>query len=189
MRTVRSRPVREGNKRILVVAHHLTDLPHAQDPVCLMVSGWRSSRSRIQATETKNPRVQAPAFNYEPGGRRFESCSRARYLASRGNLPPQPPVQAAPRVPLGASMIESCRARFPLSKVSRAALYSLPAADAERPGMRSPIRTSGRIRSSFWRSIPSIARRSSSRSNFLFTHRDQRCGGVTFCRVPRAHSR
>jgi hypothetical protein len=28
----------------------------------------------VRATDTKNPRVQAPALAYEPGGRRFESC-------------------------------------------------------------------------------------------------------------------
>jgi hypothetical protein len=28
----------------------------------------------VRATDTKNPRVQAPALTYEPGGRSFESC-------------------------------------------------------------------------------------------------------------------
>ena len=32
----------------------------------------------VRATDTKNPRAQAPALAYEPGGRRFESC-RARH--------------------------------------------------------------------------------------------------------------
>jgi hypothetical protein len=33
----------------------------------------------LRATATKNPRGQAPALAYEPGGRRFESC-RARQM-------------------------------------------------------------------------------------------------------------
>ena len=45
-------------------------------------------RVPVRATDTKNPRVQAPALAYEPGGRRFESC-RARQI---NNL--QPPIFA-----------------------------------------------------------------------------------------------
>jgi hypothetical protein len=41
-----------------------------------------TQRVPVRATDTKNPRVQAPALAYEPGGRRFESC-RARHFASR----------------------------------------------------------------------------------------------------------
>ena len=43
-----------------------------------------NKRAPVRATDTKNPRVQAPALAYEPGGRRFESC-RARQI---NNLQP-----------------------------------------------------------------------------------------------------
>ena len=43
-------------------------------------SNTRHARGLNRATHMKNPRGQAPALAYEPGGRRFESC-RARHLA------------------------------------------------------------------------------------------------------------
>ena len=33
----------------------------------------------VRATDTKNPRVQAPALAYEPGGRSFESSRPATF--------------------------------------------------------------------------------------------------------------
>jgi hypothetical protein len=42
-----------------------------------LLPNTRELQGLIRATHTENPRVQAPAEPYEPGGRRFESC-RAR---------------------------------------------------------------------------------------------------------------
>jgi hypothetical protein len=56
---------------------HLTEIHHrlgCSEQSVNVLTNTTYQRDRIRATDTKNPRVQAPALAYEPGGRKFESC-------------------------------------------------------------------------------------------------------------------